>query len=111
MGRSKLVRDNVINSILVLRLDFSEMSWKKVDSFDGKVLFVGSKTSFCCSAADLGLTKGCIYYLEAIDQSLYKFEIEDNCTTAILQFLPDLKLPKTPWGFTLGWIMMPTSSV
>ncbi|KAI3959355.1 hypothetical protein MKW98_018945 [Papaver atlanticum] len=111
MGRSKRVRDNVIISILVLRLDFSEMSWKKVDCFDDKVLFVGSKTSFCCSAAELGLTKGCLYYLEANDQSLYKFELEDNCTTTILPLLPGLKLPTTPWGFTLGWIMMTTSSI
>ncbi|OVA08899.1 Sec1-like protein [Macleaya cordata] len=94
--------DKVVTSIKVLRLDFSSMAWEKVKSFGDHVLFLGQKTVASCSAAELGLTRGCLYYTIPEDQSLYKFEVEDNGITVIL---PCLKLP-TPW-FPADWMMMP----
>ncbi|KAI3979365.1 hypothetical protein MKX01_001557 [Papaver californicum] len=55
----------------------------------------------------MGLPRGCWFYTERrADQSLYKFEVEDNSTTVIL---PCLKLP-TPW-ISPSWIMMPMTSI
>ncbi|KAI3934489.1 hypothetical protein MKW98_005434, partial [Papaver atlanticum] len=90
--------------IEVVRLDFSSMEWKEVSSFGDHVLFSGNNTTACCSAAELGFNRGCLYYTLPEDQSLYKFEFDDTGTS----ILPCLKLP-TPW-FSSGWIMMPTTS-
>ncbi|KAI3924752.1 hypothetical protein MKW92_028408, partial [Papaver armeniacum] len=89
-------------SINVWRLDFSKMSWEEVNSLGDTVLFLSGTTNACCSAAELGLSKGYLYYTFPKDQSLYMFDLEDKCTTTILPFS---KLP-TPW-FSSGWIMMP----
>ncbi|OVA04496.1 Protein of unknown function DUF295 [Macleaya cordata] len=94
----------VVNSIDISRFDFSLMAWEEVKSLGDHVLFLGQKTTASCSATELGLTKGCLYYTLPEDQSLYKFQVEDNCTEVIL---PCLKLP-TPW-FPPEWMMMPMS--
>ncbi|OVA04481.1 Protein of unknown function DUF295 [Macleaya cordata] len=94
----------IVISIQVLRLDFSLMAWEKVKSFGDHVLFLGKNTKSSCSAAELGLTRGCLYYTLPKDQSLYKFEVEDNGFTVIL---PCMTLP-TPW-FSADWMMMPTT--
>ncbi|XP_026384579.1 F-box/kelch-repeat protein At1g57790-like [Papaver somniferum] len=78
------------------------MSWEEVKSLGDTVLFLGDTTNACCSAAELGLRKGYLYYTLPKDQYLYMFDVEDKCTTTIL---PCSKLP-TPW-FLSGWIMMP----
>ncbi|RZC52645.1 hypothetical protein C5167_021073 [Papaver somniferum] len=88
-------------SIGILRLDFSTMGWKEVYSLGDTVLFYSKNTTACCSAAELGLTKGCLYYTLAQDQSLYKYELEGTGTI----ILPCLKLP-IPW-FCSYWLMMP----
>ncbi|KAI3943503.1 hypothetical protein MKX01_019190 [Papaver californicum] len=90
-------------SVNIARLDFSCMGWKEVNDLGDNVLFFGENTIACCSAAELGLTKGCLYYTRANSQSLYKFELGGTGTI----ILPCLKLP-TPW-FSSGWIMMPAT--
>ncbi|KAI3830486.1 hypothetical protein MKW98_030649 [Papaver atlanticum] len=62
-----------------------------------------SSSSAYCSAAGMGLERGCLFYTLPKDQTLYIFEVEDNATTVIM---PCLKLP-APW-FLPTWIMMPT---
>ncbi|KAI3830477.1 hypothetical protein MKW98_030640 [Papaver atlanticum] len=62
-------------------------------------------SSVYCSAADMGLERGCLFYTLSEDQTLYIFEVEDNATTVIM---PRLKLP-TSW-FLPTWIMMPTTA-
>ncbi|XP_026450243.1 F-box/kelch-repeat protein At1g57790-like [Papaver somniferum] len=79
------------------------MQWKEVSSFGDHVLFSGKSTTACCSAAELGFNRGCLYYTLPEDQSLYKFELEGTGTVT----LPCLKLP-TPC-FSSDWIMMPTT--
>ncbi|RZC63177.1 hypothetical protein C5167_024950 [Papaver somniferum] len=94
--------DYLVVSINMSRLDFSKMSWVEVNSLGDKVLFLGENTNACCSAAELDLSKGCLYYTLLKDKSLYMFDVEDKCITTIL---PCSKLP-TPW-FSSEWIMMP----
>ncbi|KAI3866308.1 hypothetical protein MKW98_007963, partial [Papaver atlanticum] len=91
-------------SVDVARLDISLMGWKEVTSLGDNVLFYGENTIACCSAVELGLTRGCLYYTLPNNQSLYKFELGGTGTI----ILPCLKLP-TPW-FSSDWIMMPTTS-
>ncbi|XP_026444720.1 uncharacterized protein LOC113345069 isoform X2 [Papaver somniferum] len=100
--------NNLVISLNMLRLNFSNMSWEDVNSFGDTVLFLGKNTNAYCSAAELGLSKGYLYYTLPKDQSLYMFDVEDKCTTTIL---PCSNLP-TPW-YSLQWIMMPqpTASV
>ncbi|XP_026412886.1 uncharacterized protein LOC113308635 [Papaver somniferum] len=93
---------NVVVSIDVSRLDFSKMSWEEVNRLGDTVLFLGQSTKCFCSAAALGLSKGCLYYTLPEDQSLYMFDVEDKCTTTIL---PCSNLP-TPC-YSSQWIMMP----
>ncbi|OVA08170.1 Protein of unknown function DUF295 [Macleaya cordata] len=97
--------NKVVTSIRVLRLDFSLMASEEVKSLGDHVLFLGRSTTASCSAAELGLTRGCLFYTLPKDQTLYIFDIEDNATTV---YLPCLKLP-TPW-FSPDWmLMMPTT--
>ncbi|KAI3830489.1 hypothetical protein MKW98_030652 [Papaver atlanticum] len=71
-----------------------------MDTLDSRKCY--STSSAYCSAADMGLEKGCLFYTLPEDQTLYTFEVEDNATTIIL---PCLELP-TPC-FLPTWIMMP----
>ncbi|XP_026438177.1 uncharacterized protein LOC113336723 [Papaver somniferum] len=105
-----------VASTHIFKLDFSSMTWVLLKSLDDHVLFLCinmdtldsrkcySTTTACCSAADMGLERGCLFYTLLEDQTLYTFEVEDNATTVIM---PCLKLP-TPW-FLPTWIMMPTT--
>ncbi|XP_026419674.1 uncharacterized protein LOC113315593 isoform X2 [Papaver somniferum] len=92
----------VVCQIVVLRLDFSAMEWKEVYSLGDHVLFVGTKYSTSCSAAEAGIARGCLYFTLQCDQSLYRFEVESTSNSVIL---PCLKLP-TPWD-SADWIMIP----
>ncbi|KAI3934162.1 hypothetical protein MKW92_043154 [Papaver armeniacum] len=107
-----------VASAYIFKLDFSSMTWVLLKSLDDHVLFLCtnketldlysrkcySTSSASCSAADMGLERGCLFYTIPKDQTLYIFEPEDNGTTNIV---PCLKLP-TPW-FLPTWIMMPTT--
>ncbi|KAI3843641.1 hypothetical protein MKX03_021041, partial [Papaver bracteatum] len=101
-------------SINVLKLDFPSMSWVLLKSMEDHVLFLCinmdiliDKQCFStalCSAADMGLERGCLFYTLPKDQTLYIFEVEDGCTTVIW---PCTNLT-TPW-FLPTWIMMPST--
>ncbi|RZC50595.1 hypothetical protein C5167_019021, partial [Papaver somniferum] len=105
-----------VASTHIFKLDFSSMTWVLLKTLDDHVLFLCinmdtleskrcySTSTACCSAADMGLERGCLFYTLLEDQTLYTFEVEDNATTIIM---PCLKLP-TPW-FLPTWIMMPTT--
>ncbi|XP_026444690.1 uncharacterized protein LOC113345040 isoform X2 [Papaver somniferum] len=96
----------LVVSINMSRLDFSSMSWKEVNTLGDTVLFLGENTNACCSAAELGLSKGYLYYTLPEDKGLYMFDVEDKCTTTIL---PCSELP-TSW-FSSQWIMMPQPTI
>ncbi|KAI3890606.1 hypothetical protein MKX03_010683, partial [Papaver bracteatum] len=95
------------------------MTWVLLKSLGDHVLFLCTNTemldlesrkcystsSAFCSAADMGLERGCLFYTLPEDETLYIFEVEDNATTVVM---PCLKLP-TPW-FLPTWIMMPTTA-
>ncbi|KAI3931962.1 hypothetical protein MKW98_012372 [Papaver atlanticum] len=60
--------EKVMISISIMRLDFILMEWKLVNSLGDHVLFVGRKNRICCSAAKLGLSRGCLYYTSPVHQ-------------------------------------------
>ncbi|KAI3860107.1 hypothetical protein MKX03_033807, partial [Papaver bracteatum] len=105
-----------VASTHIFKLDFSSMTWVLFKSLDDHVLFLCinndpddlasrkcySSSSAYCSAADMGLERGCLFYTLPEDQTLYIFEVEDNATTV---FFPCLTLP-VPW-FLPTWIVMP----
>ncbi|KAI3908734.1 hypothetical protein MKW98_029284 [Papaver atlanticum] len=105
-----------VASTHIFKLDFSSMTWVLLKSLDDHVLLLCSNkdrlqprkcystSTSCCSAADMGLERGCLFYTLLEDQTLYTFEVEDSATTVIM---PCLELP-TPW-FLPTWIMMPTT--
>ncbi|XP_026419619.1 F-box/kelch-repeat protein At1g57790-like [Papaver somniferum] len=78
------------------------MEWKEVNSLGDHVLFIGTKGTAVCSAAEVGFAKGCLYFTLEENQSLCKFEVESTSNSAIL---PCLNLP-APWGLA-DWIMIP----
>ncbi|KAI3917214.1 hypothetical protein MKX01_007199 [Papaver californicum] len=95
------------------------MEWKLVNSLGDDVLFVGRKNRVCCSAAKLGLAKGCLYYTPPVhqldefylpmgsqispaDMGLYKFDVEG---AGDYEISPRLRLPGPV--FAPDWIMMP----
>ncbi|XP_026449034.1 uncharacterized protein LOC113349302 isoform X2 [Papaver somniferum] len=107
-----------VASTHIFKLDFSSMTWVLLKSLGDHVLFLCtnmdaldltsrkcySTSTSCCSAADMGLERGCLFYTLLEDQTLFTFEAEDNATTVIM---PCLQHP-TPW-FLPTWIMMPTT--
>ncbi|XP_026455994.1 uncharacterized protein LOC113356968 isoform X1 [Papaver somniferum] len=107
-----------VSSTHIFKLDFSSMTWVLLKSLDDHVLFLStnmdmldlysrkcySTSSAYCSAAAMGLERGCLFYTLPEDQTLYVYEVEDSGTSVILPFL---ELP-TPW-FLPTWIMMPTA--
>ncbi|KAI3936884.1 hypothetical protein MKW92_027094 [Papaver armeniacum] len=60
--------ETLITSICITRLDFILLEWKLVNSLGDDVLFVGRKNRICCSAARLGLARGCVYYTLPVHQ-------------------------------------------
>ncbi|KAI3969969.1 hypothetical protein MKW92_007853, partial [Papaver armeniacum] len=106
-----------VASTHIFKLDFSSMTWVLLKSLDDHVLFLCSNmdtldsrkcystSTACCSAADMGLERGCLFYTLLEDQTLYMFEVEDNATTVIM---PCSKLP-TPW-FPPTWMVMPPTT-
>ncbi|KAI3908744.1 hypothetical protein MKW98_029294 [Papaver atlanticum] len=105
-----------VASTHIFQLNLSSMTWVSLKTLDDHVLFLSISTDIydtrkcyststaCCSAAAMGLERGCLFYTLLQDQTLYAFEIEDSATTVIM---PCLELP-TPW-FLPTWIMMPTT--
>ncbi|OVA08173.1 Protein of unknown function DUF295 [Macleaya cordata] len=94
-----------VTTLLILRMDFSLMAWEEVKDLGDHVFFLGKKTTACCSAAELGLTRGCVYFTLPHNKSLYKFDLEEG---TIAVDLPCPNLP-TPW-FSPNWmIIIPTT--
>ncbi|XP_026436237.1 uncharacterized protein LOC113334113 [Papaver somniferum] len=111
--------EKVMISIRITRLDFILMEWKLVNSLGDNVLFVGPKNRICCSAAKLGLSRGCLYYILPVDQfelycipmgyqispadmRLFKFEVEG---AEDYDISPYLRLPEPV--FAPDWMMIP----
>ncbi|KAI3975182.1 hypothetical protein MKX01_020583 [Papaver californicum] len=90
--------------IETLKLDFASMAWENVKSLDDRIFFIGHNTQLSCWASDLGFSKGCMYYTQHEDTSLYKYDMEDH---SILLSLPCPDLP-TPW-FQPEWLMITTT--
>ncbi|KAI3944219.1 hypothetical protein MKW98_016449 [Papaver atlanticum] len=111
--------ERVVISICITRLDFFLMEWKLVNTLGDDVLFVGRKNRLCCSAAKLGLARGCLYYTLPVHQldefclpmgsqisskgmGLYKFEVEG---AGDYDISPRLSLSEPV--FATDWIIMP----
>ncbi|MCL7048536.1 hypothetical protein MKW94_028139, partial [Papaver nudicaule] len=91
--------------INIIKLDFSSMAWVDVKCLDDHVFFVGLYTQLSCLASDLGFSKGCVYYTQDEEMSLYKYDLEDQ---SISLSLPCPDLP-TPW-FLPRWLMITAPS-
>ncbi|KAI3960968.1 hypothetical protein MKW92_008889, partial [Papaver armeniacum] len=95
------IYESCVTSIYVWKLDFSSMTWEEVKSMDDYVFFLSNSTRLSCLASDLGLSKGCLYFTQTDEMSLYKYDLEDN---SILLSLPCPDLP-TPW-YSPKWLMI-----
>ncbi|KAI3921584.1 hypothetical protein MKW92_031204, partial [Papaver armeniacum] len=98
---SRGIYENCVTSIYVWKLNFSSMTWEEVKSMDDHVFFLGCNTKLSCLASDLGLLKGCLYFTQAEEMSLYKYDLEDD---SILLSLPCPELP-CPW-YSPKWLMI-----
>ncbi|KAI3874949.1 hypothetical protein MKW98_019522 [Papaver atlanticum] len=111
--------ERVVIAICITRLDFIFMEWKLVSSLGDDVLFEGRKNRICCSAAKLGLARGCLYYIPPVHQldefflpmgsqispanlGLYKFEVEG---AGCYDISPCLRLSEPV--FAPDWILLP----
>ncbi|KAI3838221.1 hypothetical protein MKW92_028068 [Papaver armeniacum] len=98
------IYSNSVRSIEILKLNFTSMAWETVKSFDDHVFFISYKTQLSCLSSDLGFSKGCMYYTQAEEMSLYRYDLEDDSN---LLSVPCPDLP-TPW-FQPEWMMIPTN--
>ncbi|KAI3944284.1 hypothetical protein MKW98_016514, partial [Papaver atlanticum] len=64
--------------MVISKLDFSLMSWVEVTSLDDHVFFLNRDTQLSCSAKELGFMRGCVYFTQPNEMSLYKYDLEDN---------------------------------
>ncbi|XP_026422771.1 uncharacterized protein LOC113318751 isoform X1 [Papaver somniferum] len=111
--------EKIMISMRITRLDFILMEWKLVNSLGDNVLFVGPENRICFSAAKLGLSRGCLYYILPVDQfelyclpmgyqispadmRLFKFEVEG---AEDYDISPYLRLPEPV--FAPDWMVMP----
>ncbi|OVA01300.1 Protein of unknown function DUF295 [Macleaya cordata] len=90
-------------TIEIFRMDFSSMTWVNVKSLGDHVLFFGKNTTMSCSATEMGLARGCVYFTLPEDMSLYKFDLEGESISVSLP-CPDLPMP---WQSS-DWVMIPT---
>ncbi|XP_026450460.1 uncharacterized protein LOC113350527 isoform X2 [Papaver somniferum] len=93
-----------VTIMIILKLDFSTMSWVEVTSLDDHVLFISRTTRLSCSARGLGFTQGCVYFTQPNEMCFYKYALEDK---SVMLSLPCPELPK-PW-FPPNWLMIPTT--
>ncbi|XP_026432841.1 uncharacterized protein LOC113330201 isoform X2 [Papaver somniferum] len=95
------IYENCVTGIYVWKLDFSSMTWEEMKSMDDRIFFLGGHTQLSCLASDLGLAKGCVYFTQAKEMSLYKYDLEDD---SILLSFPCPNLP-APW-YPPKWLMI-----
>ncbi|KAI3840331.1 hypothetical protein MKW92_008807 [Papaver armeniacum] len=95
------IYENCITSIDVWKLDFSSKTREQVKCMDHHVFFLSNSTQLSCLASDLGISKGCVYFTQDEEMSLYKYDLEDD---SVLHALPCPNLP-APWC-TPKWLMI-----
>ncbi|KAI3849668.1 hypothetical protein MKW98_026582 [Papaver atlanticum] len=98
------VYEYYVTNMVIAKLDFSSMSWVEVKSLDDHVLFLSHSSALCCSTKELGFRRGCVYFTQNEEMSLYKYDLEDK---SIMLSLPCPDLPE-PW-FPPEWLMIPTT--
>ncbi|KAI3964097.1 hypothetical protein MKW92_035895 [Papaver armeniacum] len=98
------IYSNCICDIEIWKLDFASMAWENLKSLDDHVFFISYHTQLSCLASDLGFLKGCMYYTQEEEMSLYKYDLEEQ---SIVLSLPCPDLP-TPW-FQPEWLMITTT--
>ncbi|KAI3949250.1 hypothetical protein MKW92_030571 [Papaver armeniacum] len=91
-------------SINIWKMNLSLLTLEEVKSMGDHVFFLGKNNVLSCSAAELGFTKGCLYFTLPDEMSLYIYEIEDN---SMLLSLPCPDVP-SPW-FSSSWLLIPTT--
>ncbi|KAI3859512.1 hypothetical protein MKW98_027109 [Papaver atlanticum] len=90
-----------LTNIVISKLDFASMAWEEVNSLNDYVFFLSKDSQLCCLASELGLPKGCVYFTQLGEISLYKYDLEDK---SVLLCLPCPDLP-TPWSSS-EWLMI-----
>ncbi|RZC91101.1 hypothetical protein C5167_028931 [Papaver somniferum] len=98
------VYEYYVTNMVIAKLDFSSMSWVEVKSLDDHVLFLSHSSALCCSTKELGFSRGCVYFTQIEEMSLYKYDLENK---SIMLSLPCPDLPK-PW-FPPEWLMIPST--
>ncbi|KAI3964099.1 hypothetical protein MKW92_035897, partial [Papaver armeniacum] len=98
------IYSNGIRKIEILKLDVATMAWETVTSLGDRVFFISYDTQLSCLASDLGFPKGCMYFTQDQEMSLYKYDLEEE---SILLSVPCPDLP-TPW-FQPEWLMITTT--
>ncbi|XP_026450464.1 uncharacterized protein LOC113350531 isoform X2 [Papaver somniferum] len=93
-----------VTNMMVSKLDLSSLSWVEVTSLDDRVFFISNTTKLCCSAKELGFTRGCVYFTQPDEMSFYMYDLEDK---TVMLSLPCPDLPK-PW-FSPNWLMIPST--
>ncbi|KAI3830592.1 hypothetical protein MKW92_030573, partial [Papaver armeniacum] len=86
-------------------MNLSLLALEEVKSLGDHVFFLGKNSILSCSAAELGFTKGCLYFTQQNELSLYKYEVDDK---SLLLSLPCPDVP-SPW-FSSSWVMIPITS-
>ncbi|KAI3901797.1 hypothetical protein MKW98_013912 [Papaver atlanticum] len=99
------VYQNFLTSIDIAKLDFSSMAWEEVNSLDDYVFFLGDNNQLSCLASELGLPRGCVYFTQDGEISLYRYDLEDK---SVSQCLPCPDIP-TPWS-SPEWLMISTAT-
>ncbi|KAI3949251.1 hypothetical protein MKW92_030572, partial [Papaver armeniacum] len=91
-------------AINIWKVNLSLLALEEVKSLDDHVIFLGRTTVLSYSAAELGYTKGCVYFTQSDEMSLYKYEVDDK---SLFLSLPCPDLP-SPW-FSSNWVMIPST--
>ncbi|KAI3836851.1 hypothetical protein MKW98_005184 [Papaver atlanticum] len=85
-------------------MNLSLLALEEVKSLDDHVIFLGETTVLSYSAAELGYTKGCVYFTISDEMSLYKYEVDDK---SLFLSLPCSDLPSP--RFSSNWMMIPST--
>ncbi|RZC90723.1 hypothetical protein C5167_028554, partial [Papaver somniferum] len=91
-------------AINIWKMNLSLLALEEVKSLDDHVIFLGETTVLSYSAAELGYTKGCVYFTQSDEKSLYKYEVDDK---SLFLSLPCPDVP-SPW-FSSNWVMIPST--
>ncbi|XP_026453537.1 uncharacterized protein LOC113354415 [Papaver somniferum] len=98
---------DVVTSVEIFKLDFTLMAWVEVNSLGDHVVFLSPYTNFSCSAAKMGFTRGCVYYIPHEDKNFYMFDVEDNCIKIVSPCIMKCAVPL----YTSSWLMIPATEI